>query len=547
MNGSMMRYPLTLRTILERARRSFPEKEVVSRLEDGGLARLTYAELHARVLRLMGLLVDLGVKPGDRVGTFAWNSHRHLELYFAIPCLGAVLHTINVRLSREQMSFIVGHAGDRLIFADRCLVDALAPIAESGALDDVERFVVMDDAGKGASSALAGALDYETALAAASPVRALPELDEEQAAGLCYTSGTTGDPKGVLYSHRAYWLHSLGSTGVDSMAVGQHETVMPVVPMFHANAWGFPFTSTMAGAKQVFPGMHLSGKALAELIEAERVTLAAGVPTVWNLMLQHLRKSAHDDSSLRNMIVGGSAAPAALIRDYKRELGVTITHAWGMTETTPVGCCSRLKTATLALSEDEQLEARRKQGVPVPGVEVKLEGEDGAELPWDGKSVGELCVRGPWVAGSYYGDDEPAAVFTDDGWFRTGDVASIDELGYIEITDRKKDLIKSGGEWISSVDMENAAMAHASVLEAAVTGRPDPLRDEVPVLWVVPAEEGPAPDAATLIAFLAERFARWQLPKLEDVRTVDAIPKTSVGKFDKKVLRRRLAEEAAGD
>jgi len=538
MHGLMMDYPLTLTSILERARRVFGEREIVSRLEDGSLHRSDYAAVHARVRRLMSVLAKLGVAPTDRVGTLAWNSHRHLELYFGIPCSGAVLHTINVRLQPAQLTYIVRHAGTQVLFVDRCLVDVLKPVL--GELEQVRHVVVMDDEGRGAAAGLDGALDYETLLAEASEETDFPELDERQAAGLCYTSGTTGEPKGVLYSHRSYYLHSLGSMGMDSMRVSQQDAVMPVVPMFHANAWGFPFTATFAGAKQVMPGRHLTGAALAELIETERVSLTAGVPTVWNLVLAHLRKHPRDIRSLHTMIVGGSAAPLALLRAWKEEQGVTITHAWGMTETSPVGCCSRLRTPTLAEPEDAQLLARKKQGIPVPGVEVKIEGDGGEELPADGEAVGELCVRGPWVAREYFGSDDRSA-FGDDGWFHTGDVASIDPLGYVEITDRKKDLIKSRGEWISSVDMENAAMGFAGVAEAAVTAKPDELRDEVPVLWIVP-EDGATVDVDALIAYLAETFAKWQLPRRENVLTIDAIPKTSVGKFDKKVLRARDTE-----
>jgi fatty-acyl-CoA synthase len=421
--GQMMDYPLTLQAVLQRARRVFPEKEIVSRLEDGSLHRTDYGHFYRRVLRLMDVLRGLGVQPGDRVATFAWNGHRHLELYFAIPCLGAVLHTLNVRLSREQLRAIVLHAGDRLVFVDRVLAKTFAAV-----LPDLPRelgVVVMDDARKGAEQGIERALDHETLLAAAREEERFPELDETQAAGLCYTSGTTGEPKGVLYSHRSHYLHAMGSGMVDSMGVSQRETVMPVVPMFHANAWGFPFSAAFTGAKLVFPGCQLTGEALADLIERERVTLAAGVPTIWNLVLRALRQTPRDVSSLKSMIVGGSAAPVSLIRAWKEEHGVTVTHAWGMTETSPVGCCSRLKTATLARSDEEQLAARGKQGVPVPGVEVRVEGEDGRELPWDGESVGELCVRGPWVAGSYYKDGSASGAFAG-GWFRTGDVVTID-------------------------------------------------------------------------------------------------------------------------
>jgi len=542
MYGQMMRYPLTVPAILRRAARVFPDKEVVSRREDEGLARATYGEVYRRVLRLMHVLRELGVRPGDRVGTFAWNSQRHLELYFAIPSTGAVLHTLNVRLGRNELRYIVRHADDRLIFVDRCLVPLLAPLAAELAR---VRFVVLDDARRGAEQGLGGALDYETLLDGAREEERFPELDENQAAGLCYTSGTTGEPKGVLYSHRSTYLHAMGSGMVDSMAVSQRETVLPVVPMFHANAWGFPHAAVFTGAKLVLPGPHLAGEPLADLIERERVTLAAGVPTVWNLVLRSLQKKPRDVSSLQNMIVGGSAVPLALIRAWKERHGVTVTHAWGMTETSPVGCCSRLRTATLALPEQEQLAARAKQGIVVPGLEARLEDGQGQELAWDGKSLGELCVRGPWVAARYFGDEQPGEAFTPDGWFRTGDVATIDPQGYIEISDRKRDLIKSRGEWISSLAMEGAALGHAGVLEAAVTGRPDALRGEAPVLWIVPADGARPPAPAELVALLAQRFEKWQLPKLDDVRLVAEIPKTSVGKFDKKLLRKRLLQEQA--
>ena len=540
MRGLMMDYPLVLTSVLQRAQRISPRVEVVSRLESGALQRYTYADFFERVVRLMDVLRDLGVRPGERVGTFAWNSHRHLELYFAIPCLGAVLHTINVRLTKEQLAYIVGHAGDELIFADASLLDALVPLAGSA---EAPRIVVLEDERRGAERAAAlgisGAHDYETLLARASPRPDFPNLDEHQAAGLCYTSGTTGEPKGVLYSHRSQFLHALAAGMVDSMAVSRADTVMPVVPMFHANAWGFPFAATLVGAKQVFPGAHLAPGPLAELIERERVTFTAGVPTIWNLLLAHLRKEPRDVSSLRTMIVGGSAAPRALIRGWQEEQGVRLTHAWGMTETSPVGCCSRPDDQ--AQDEETQLSAIEKQGIPVPGIEVRIEDEQGAELPWDGASAGELCVRGPWVASAYFGDDSRAEAFAN-GWFHTGDVATIDPDGAIAITDRKKDLIKSRGEWISSVDLENAAMAHPGVLEAAATGRQDAVRGEVPVLWVV-MKEGAELDAVALLEFLSERLPRWMLPRLDDVRPIESIPKTSVGKFDKKVLRRRLAGE----
>lgn len=549
MQPHMMDWPLTLPMLLERARAVFPGREIVSRLEDGSLHRMDYAALHRRVLRLMGVLHELGVRPGDRVATFAWNSYRHLELYFAIPCLGAVLHTINVRLAPAQARAIVAHAQDRWIFVDAGLVEALAPVLEG--LGRSPGVIVLDDEHAG-SGRLAGARDYETLMEVATPLERMPTLDEQQPAGLCYTSGTTGEPKGVLYSHRAYVLHSFGGGMVDSMAVSQRETVMPVVPMFHANAWGFPFTSTFTGAKQVLPGPHLGGADLADLIERERVTLAAGVPTVWSLVLESQRRTPRDLTSLRDLIVGGSAVPLGLLRAWRREQGVTITQAWGMTETTPVGCCTRLREETLALPEEEQLAARAQQGLPVPGLEVRIVGEDGEARPHDGESVGELCVRGPWVVGRYFAGNGAAAAADDASfwhdaqggrWFRTGDVASVDELGYVRITDRMRDLVKSRGEWISSVAMENAACGCAGVHEAAVTGRADALRGEAPVLWYTVADDAQRePGAHDLVAHLARDFPRWQLPRLADVHRLAAIPKTSVGKIDKRALRRRLVE-----
>jgi fatty-acyl-CoA synthase len=542
MHGLMMDFPLTLDLLLRRASTVHGEREVVSRREDGSLHRTTYAELDGRVRRLAGALQALGVRRGERVATFAWNSWRHLELYFAIPCGGAVLHTLNVRLAPAQIAHIVRHAEDRIVFVERSLAAAFAPVAvQCPGL----RVVVMDDAQRGDAQGIEGALDYERLLAEAVPLEAFPSLDERDAAGLCYTSGTTGEPKGVLYSHRAYVLHSFGGGMHDSMGVSSGSTVLPVVPMFHANAWGFPFTGAFVGAKLVLPGAQLTGDAIAELVEQERVTLAAGVPTIWNLVLQSLRKRPRDVSSLRSLVIGGSAAPPALIRAWRDEHGVTVTHAWGMTETTPVGICTRLKADALALPADEQVRLRCKQGLPVPGVEVRIEDEQGRALPWDGRSIGELAVRGPWVARAYFRDEGPAQSFTPDGWFRTGDVATIDARGYVEICDRKKDLIKSRGEWISSVALENCAMACPGVLEAAVCARVDELRGEAPVLWYAPADPAKPPSAAELVAHLAEHFERWQLPRLEDVRRIDAVPKTSVGKFDKKGLRKRLRDESS--
>lgn len=541
MKGLMMDYNLTVDRILLRAEKMFPEQEIVSRLADGSIHRYKYGEFFSRTIKLMNALRALGVKQGDRVATFAWNSYRHMEIYFAVPALGAVLHTLNIRLFPEQLVYIVNHAKDKLIFVDKSLSGMLA--AQEPHFKGVQNYIVMDDLHAEPAASLPNTLDYEAILSAGKDTIEFPTIEEGTAAGMCYTSGTTGEPKGVLYSHRSIFLHAMGISMTDSLAISNRDVILPVVPMFHVMSWGIPFACCLTGAKPVYPGAQLIGKPIAELLEKERVTIAAGVPTIWNVLLQHLQKETHDLSSLKTMVVGGSAAPRSMIEAYEKKFGVSILHAWGMTETSPLGTVSRLKKHMDTWSEDEKYKVRAKQGMAVPLVEVKIVDDENKDLPWDGASSGELLVRGPWIASSYYNAETPDgnAAFTKDGWFRTGDVATIDSNGFMEITDRKKDLIKTRGEWISSVEMENIIMSYAGVLEAAVVGRPDEVRGEAPVAFVVAtAEKKGTLDAKGIHDLLSEKFAHWQIPKLSDIRFIDAVPKTSVGKFDKKVLRKQV-------
>ena len=539
MDGLMMDYPLTVSKILLRASRIFPDKEIVSVLPSGKKHRTTYGDLHDRVLRLMAALKKMGVRPGDRVATFAWNHYRHLELYYALPCMGAVLHTLNVRLSAEQLEYIVNHAQDQSIFVDASLVKALEPLAPK--FKSVRQYVVMSEDGRLPETTLSPARDYEELMALAAPEREFPDLPENTASGLCYTSGTTGNPKGVLYSHRAIFIHSLLAMATDTMGLSERDTLLPAVPMFHANAWGQPYACAFAGVKLVFAGADLSPQNLVRLIQEEDVSIAAGVPTIWNGLLQYMRQTKPKLGRLRRMLVGGSAVPRSMIKAFKEEFGLDMIQGWGMTEMSPLGSTSWLKSKADDWSEDRKLDALAKAGIPAPAVEMKIVDTAGKELPWDGKSVGELLVRGPAVVKGYYNNPEATAnQVTPDGWFRTGDVASLDPDAYLHISDRTKDLIKSGGEWISSVEMENAVMAMPGILEATVVARPDPKWDERPVVFAVRQPGSATPSPEQVIAHLAGGFAKWQLPAPEDVRFIDLIPRTSVGKFDKKVLRAKL-------
>ncbi len=531
MRGQMMDYPLTLTPMLERARRLFPKKEIVTKAGPG-LERYTYAQMTERVGRLANALEKLGVRRGDRVATFAWNNARHLEIYFAVPCMGAVLHPLNIRLPADQLAYIVAHADDQILFVDPSLLPAIEKLAPQ--LKSVKHFIVMSDAVP-PETKLSPVHAYEDLLKDVGSDYPWPRLDENDAAGMCYSSGTTGNPKGVVYSHRAIYLHSLGLSMADSFGLSERDVFMPVVPMFHVMAWGTPFAGTMLGAKFVFPGPHLAPRDLAELIQAEKVTVTAGVPTLWIGLLNLLEKERYDLSSLRAMIVGGAAAPQSMIEAYEKKHGLQVIHAWGMTEMTPLGTVSRLKSYQLDLPEADRFAIRAKQGVPVPGVEIRAVDEQGKEVPWDGKAFGELQVRGPWIISSYYNDDRTADAFMD-GWFRTGDVVTIDPEGFVQIVDRTKDLVKTGGEWISSQDLENAIMAHPKVLEAAVIAVPHPKWQERPLACVVPKPD--YKDNLTkeeIYEHLRPLFPSLYLP--DDIVFIESVPKTSVGKFDKKVLR----------
>lgn len=534
MHGLMMDYQLTLQPILERAYKLYPRRELATKIGDN-MHRYTYADLYKRVGKLANALKRLGVQRGDRVATLAWNSYRHLELYFAIPCMGSVLHTLNLRLPPEQLVYIINHAEDKVICIDQSLLPLLEKIADQ--LPTVKAFVVMADAPL--KTTLPNAVSYETLLDTEDTLFPWPELDEREAAAMCYTSGTTGNPKGVVYSHRSIYLHTMGSCQTDGLGISEKDKVMPVVPMFHVLAWGIPYAATFLGCRQVFPGPHLQPRDLAELIQNERITLTGGVPTLWLGLFGLLTTEKYDMSSLRVMIVGGSAAPRSMIEGYQKKLGLKILHAWGMTETSPLGTVCNLKYEMFDLPEDQRFAIRAKQGIPMPGVEIRAVDETGKEIVWDGKTMGELQIRGPWIASSYYNDERSAQSFMD-GWFRTGDVVSIDAEGYIQIVDRTKDLVKSGGEWISTVELEGAIMAHPKVLEAAVIAVPHPKWQERPLALVVPRAKEDLPSKQDIYDLLAKNFAKWQFP--DDVVFVEAIPKTSVGKFDKKVIRESYKE-----
>jgi fatty-acyl-CoA synthase len=537
MQSTMMDTPLTLNGIRWRAEKLFAEKAVVTQRAESEPARATYGEVMARTRRLASALAKAGIGRGDRVATFAWNTQRHLECYFAIPCMGAVMHTVNVRLFDDQLEYIINHAEDRIIFCDRSVLPTLERLAEK--IPSVQLVVLMND-GPEPSGALPNTVDYEAFLAGGDDGFAWPEdIDEHEAAAMCYTSGTTGNPKGVVYSHRSSVIHSLVAAQGDGMGLTERDVLMYAVPMFHANAWGIPYTAAMVGAAQVFSDRFLDPERVINLLEREGVTVSAGVPTIWIGVLNALERGERELPQLRSVLCGGSAAPPALIAGLAK-YGIRLMHAWGMTETSPLGSVTRLKASMEQLPDDQKLTVLGKQGIIAPTVECRIvDLASGQELPWDGVAFGELQVRGPYITGSYYHDPSAAEKFMD-GWLRTGDVATIDPDGYIQLVDRTKDLVKSGGEWISSVELENLIMAHPKVLEAAVVGLPHPRWDERPVAAVVPKPEfRDQIDADEIREHLATRVAKWWLP--DEVIFVEELPKTSVGKFSKATLRDRLA------
>lgn len=534
MQGTMQDRPLTLTHFFERAECYTPGKEIITGTATG-VERTTYGDWADRTRRLGGVLDQLGVSDDGRVATFAWNTARHLELYFAAPCSGRVLHTLNIRLFPEQVTYIVNHAEDEVIFVDRSLLGLLAPLIPT--FETVRHYVVMDDGAPTEFPDGVEVLDYEELLAAAEPAEFVV-TDENRAASMCYTSGTTGNPKGVVYTHRSTYLHTLAVLQADSIGVCERDTVLPVVPMFHANAWGLAHAGVASGASLVLPGPRMTPPALADLIVDEKVTVAAGVPTIWMGVLPELE--GRDTSALRTIPCGGSAVPKALSEAYRAQTGLPILQAWGMTETSPVASVAITRSWLEDQPEDALADLRASQGPALLGVELRIaDQESGEVLPWDGTTRGELQAAGPWITGSYYDDERSADSFTADGWLRTGDVAVISADGYVQIVDRTKDVVKSGGEWISSVELENEIMAHPHVAEAAVIGVPHPKWAERPLACVV-VKPGETLDKATIIEFLDGRVASWWLP--DDVVFIDEVPKTSVGKFSKKDLRDQFAD-----
>ncbi len=537
MHGLMMDMPLLISDLIRHADRHHGATEIVSKkVEDGSIHRYTYREAHARARRVANMLKSLGVAMHDRVATLAWNGYRHFETYYAVAGSGAVIHTINPRLFPDQIAYIANHAEDKVVFFDLTfapLIEKLAP-----QLKTVRHYVAMTDKAHMPKEKIPNLSCYESLLEEQSDRYDWPSFDEKTAACLCYTSGTTGNPKGALYQHRSTIIHAYAASLPDALGLSAREVVLPVVPMFHVNAWSLPYACALTGAKMVFPGQHLDGRSVYELFEKEGVTMSAGVPTVWLLLLNYMKEQNLRFSTLERVVIGGSACPPAMIRTFQEDYGVRVLHAWGMTEMSPLGTCGTLKAKEARLPKEAQLEIQKKQGRAIYGVDLRIVGEDGKELPWDGKAFGDLQVRGPWVIKGYF-KGEGGNPLTPDGWFPTGDVCTIDPEGYIQITDRSKDVIKSGGEWISSIDLENIAVAHPAIAEAAVIGVKHPKWDERPVVVAVkkPGKEVSRDD---LLKFYEGKIAKWWMP--DDVLFVPELPHTATGKLSKLTLRQQLKD-----
>ena len=534
MLGNMMADQLLISNIIEHASAYHGNREIVTRTVEGPIHRYTYRDAAVRVHRIANALVCLGVGEGDRIGTLAWNTHRHFELYFAISGLGAVMHTMNPRLFPEQIIYIANHAEDQWLCLDTTFVPLLEPIADQ--LRSIRGYILMTDAEHMPETSLPNALCYEDLLAAEDNELNWPQFDEQRAASLCYTSGTTGDPKGVLYSHRSTVLHAMAASAPDAIGVSCCNRILPVVPMFHVNAWGVPYAAAMQGAGMVFPGPRLDGEGIWQLVDAEQVDLLLGVPTVWLQLLQHMDSIGRKLESVDKVIVGGSAAPQSMIREFHEKHDAFLLHAWGMTEMSPLGTLCSETPEMRVLGDDERYALQSKQGRATFGVHQKIVDETGAELPWDGTSFGRLMVRGPWIVDRYFRANTSAL---EEGWFDTGDVSTIDSDGCMQIVDRSKDVIKSGGEWISSIDLENAAVDHPGVAEACVIGVRHHKWDERPLLLVIPADDAP-PERQEILTFLAERVAKWWLP--DAIVFVDELPHTATGKLHKVPLREQYMD-----
>jgi 3-(methylthio)propionyl---CoA ligase len=530
MHGLMMNQPLQISSLMRHAERYHGDTEIVSRLVEGGIHRYDYAQAHSRARRLANALGALDVRETDRIGTLAWNGFRHFEIYYAVSGRGAVCHTINPRLFPEQIAYIINHAEDRCVFVDLTFVPLAEKLAEHCKL--VQGWVVMTDKAHMPQTKLPGALCYEDLIDAHADAYDWPVFDENTASSLCYTSGTTGNPKGVLYSHRSTLLHAYAACLPDALNLSARDVVMPVVPMFHVNAWGLPYSCALAGAKLVFPGAGMDGASLFELFEKEKVSVSAGVPTIWLGLLNHVKQSQLKFSTLTRTVIGGSACPPAMIRSFQEEFGVQVLHAWGMTEMSPLGTVCTFKGKHLAQDVDSRYALQNKQGRAIFGVDMKIVDDAGKELPRDGRAFGDLHVRGPWICSEYFRGEGGNPLRG--GWFPTGDVATIDADGFMQITDRSKDVIKSGGEWISSIDLENTAMAHPAVGEAAVVGVRHPKWDERPLLLVV-MKPGAQLTRDELLGFFEGRVAKWWIP--DDVVFVDQLPHTATGKLLKTKLR----------